>query len=286
MISAADEQRHGPDRERLWEESWYLDFAARDGSLGGYVRLATVPREGTAWFWAAVAGPRRPLVTLRDHDVTPPRGRTLEARAGGLWVDLVCETPLEHWSVGLEAFGVALDDPVEAWAGERGDPTALGLDLEWEAAGPADDQGQDGQYGQACSVHGDVLVGSERIPLDGTGARWHAWGSRDWWAGSWCWAAGTLDDGSTFGGYFAGGSVQLDRRGLPVSAALPFAGGELAVSALAAAPVLVPSAVGGGRPGRLARALCRFEWAGRVGHGWAEWLEPDGLSGADAPVRG
>ena len=35
----------------------------------------------------------------------------LEVRADGLWGELMCETPLEHWSYGLEAFGVALDDP-------------------------------------------------------------------------------------------------------------------------------------------------------------------------------
>lgn len=268
MISPSDEHRHPPGPGPTWEESWYFDFAARDGSLGGYVRFAVVPRDGSAWFWAAVTGPRRPLVTLRDHDVDPPRGRALEARAGGLWVDLVCETPLEHWSVGLEAFGVALDDPLEAWRGERGDPTALGLDLEWEAVAPPVDLGAGPGYGQGCAVHGDVLVGRERIAFDGTGWRSHAWGPRDWWGAPRTWAAGTFDDGTTFSG--AAGEAVLGRGGLPVSAVA----GDVTVAAVAHAPVLVPGGPGGGRVSRLSRALCHYSRAGRGGYGWAEWLRP------------
>ena len=273
MTSASDEQRHPPGPDPLWEESWYFDFVSPDGSLGGYVRLGVVPREGATWFWAALVGRGRPLVTLRDHDVETPRGRALEARAGGLWVDLVCETPLEHWSVGLEAFGVALDDPAEAYRGERGHPTALGLDLEWEAGGApvAGGHGPAGAgYGQACAVHGDVLVGRERIAFDGAGWRTHAWGPRDWWGEPWSWAAGTFDDGTTFSG--PPEQPLLGGDGLPVSAVA----GDVAVAALAPAPVLVPGRPGGGPPAHLARALCRYERGpgGPTGYGWAEWLQP------------
>ncbi len=301
MISPSDEQRHAPGADPLWEESWSFNFAARDGSLGGYVRLAVVPREGAAWFWAAVTGPRRSLVALRDHDVAPPRGRALEARASGLWVDVVCETPLEHWSVGLEAFGVAFDDPVEAWGAERGHPTALGLDLEWEGAGPvgrvpatqagssvqATQAGSsvqatpaDGHYGQACTVHGDVLVGRERIAFEGTGWRAHAWGPLDWWSDPWSCAAGTFDDGSTFSG--TAEHVVLGRDGLPVSAVA----GDVVVAAVAHAPVLVPGPPGGGPASRLSRALCRYTGAGREGYGWAEWLLPPARPGGSPPATG
>jgi len=285
VTSAADEQRHPPGPHRLWEESWYFDFVSPDGSLGGYVRLGVVPRDGVTWFWAALVGRGRPLVTLRDHDVEPPRGRALEARASGLWVDLVCETPLEHWSVGLEAFAVAMDDPAEACRGERGDPTALGLDLEWEGSGPPAAQGEGG-YGQACTVHGDVLVGRERIAFEGTGWRTHLWGPRDWWGGPWSWAAGTFDDGTAFSG--APGNVMVGGDGLPVSATLA---GDMAVSALAHAPLLVP-APGGGPPSRLARALCRYDAPGlrgpnaEAGYGWAEWLQPGGPARDLPPSRG
>ena len=52
-----------------------------------------------------LAGP----VVVRDHEVPLPR-QGLEVRAEGLWCELWCETPLEHWTYGLEAFAVQLDD--------------------------------------------------------------------------------------------------------------------------------------------------------------------------------
>ena len=145
-----------------------------------------------AWYWAAVVGPDRPLVLVRDHDVPLPRGRALEVRTSGLWADHTCETPLEHWTVGLEAFGVALDHPREAFAGERGDLCPLGMDLEWESADDASaGRRRGGGYEQRCTVHGEVLVGAERLEVDGTGWRTHRWGDRDWWGGDpWTWAGG------------------------------------------------------------------------------------------------
>jgi hypothetical protein len=249
MTAPADEHRH-PAGAGGWEESWYLDFAGADG-LAGFVRLTLRPAERTAWFWAAMVGGGPALVAVRDHEVDLPVAGGLEVRAPGLWTELVCETPLDHWSVGLEAFGVALDDPLEAWGRERGDPWALGLDVEWEAAAPA--AGLASGYWQGCAVHGDVLVGAERFALDGTGTRVHLWGDpgRSSPAG---WAAGP-------GFLDAAPTVDCDGDGL-IRAVV--AGGR-AGTAVAQAPVLVPGA------GRLARALCRYDDGG---FGWAEWFHP------------
>ena len=41
----------------------------------------------------------------RRRRVPPPRS-LLEVRADGLWAELVCEIPGEHWGFGLEAFGL------------------------------------------------------------------------------------------------------------------------------------------------------------------------------------
>jgi len=260
-IAPADERRHVPGRGRDWEESWYLDFVAFDGRLAGYVRLTLRPHEGTAWFWAGMVGGGPPLVTVRDHEVPMPSGGGLEVRASGLWTELVCETPLDHWSVGLEAFGVALDDPLEAWGRERGDPWALGLDVEWEGV-EACRPWPDG-YWQGCTVHGDVLVGAERFALDGAGTRVHLWGEpgRSVPGG---WAAGRLDDGTVFAARDPG--VDLDAEGRIRSVTVEGITG----AAVAHSPVLVPGA------GRLARAVCRYEAdGGRSGHGWAESFLPD-----------
>ncbi len=268
-VRPADEGRHAvpPGQSAGWEESWYLDFAAADGALAGYVRIGLHPADGQAWFWAGVVGGGPALVTVRDHEVPPPSGRSLEVRASGLWSEFVCETPLDHWSVGMEAFGVALDDPLEAWRGERGEPWALGLDVEWEALAAC--LAFPGGYRQPCAVHGDVLVGSERFRLEGSGVRIHAWGGQPWDEPSW-WAAGRLDDGTPFAtGGDDEGPLGTDGDGLLGSGALHAGGLELTATALAHAPVLLPGA------GGLARALCRYDAGdGRHGFGWAERFHP------------
>ena len=82
---------------------------------------------------------------VREGDLPAPSGDDI--RAPGLWLSLTCETPGEHWSVGLEAFALAVDDPDD----ERGDLVALGLDVEWEAPG---------------RLTGELLIGDERFDLD------------------------------------------------------------------------------------------------------------------------
>lgn len=175
MPRPADEGRHAPGPERNWEESFWFDFVADDDGLAGFVRLALWPRRAKAWSWAALVGEGRRYILVRDEDVPLPRGTTTEIRTEGLWSSLECEVPLDHWTVGLEAFGVALDDPADAWSGERGERIGLGFDLEWEAVAPAVDD--KGGYRQACEVHGEILVGpSERLPFGGRGGRAHRWG--------------------------------------------------------------------------------------------------------------
>ncbi|MBV8559845.1 MAG: hypothetical protein JO050_03675 [Acidimicrobiia bacterium] len=307
-VDPGDEGRHEPEpADPLWNESWYFDFATPDGSLGGYVRVGLYPNLGTTWYWAYLVGPGRPLVAVRDHDVPLPRGPSLELRAEGLWADTVCEAPLEHWSVNLEAFAVALDDPAEAYRAERGDRVGFGLDLEWVAAAPAQMSVGLPRYEQPCAVQGEVLVGEERISVDAFGERDHSWGHRDWWTMPWCWTAGRLGDGTAFHAFrplidipFASGFVapasagaadganavdvvdvehftvqtELGAEGLPTSAAMELGDLRLGVTPVSHAPVLLEAP--DGRVSRFPRSLCRFESTadGRTGWGWTEWCQP------------
>jgi hypothetical protein len=95
------------------------------------------------------------LVLVDDDEIPLPRGPLLEVRADGLWAEFVCEVADVHWGFGLEAFGLRYDDPAEAAVSDRGDRLPVGYDLEWET--PA-------------RVVGELLVGRERIPIDGTGS--------------------------------------------------------------------------------------------------------------------
>src|SRR5687768_1358470 len=95
-----DERHHQPGPDPAWGEWWYFDFADAAASIGGYVRLGLHPSQHRASWWSALVGHGRPLLLVRDEEVALPRGRHLEVRSSGLWGQLTCETPLEHWSVG------------------------------------------------------------------------------------------------------------------------------------------------------------------------------------------
>ena len=136
--------------------AWLCEFAAPAG-LAGFVRLDQREPDGVVWYWSYlvavpdVAG----IVAVRDHEVAIPR-QGIEIRAEGLWAELWCEARGEHWTFGLEAFGVVLDSPEDGLraGGEIGERIAVGLDIEWETPD---------------IVHGDVLVGRARHALDAWG---------------------------------------------------------------------------------------------------------------------
>lgn len=133
---------------------WRLELEAADG-IRGSVRLE-VPDEGPARYEAVLAGPGLGpgVLVVRDDEVSRPRGSLLEVRAEGLWAEVVCEVPGEHWAFGLEAFGLRYESEAEAAAGGPGERLPVGFDLEWEAPD---------------RVTGELLVGRARVPFDGTG---------------------------------------------------------------------------------------------------------------------
>lgn len=303
-LAPSDEGRHAPGPEALWNESWYFDWAADDGRLGGYVRLGLYPNLGVAWYWACLVGEDRPLVTVIDHEVPLP-GSGLEVRSEGLWAAHNTETAFDHWSLGCEAFAVGVDDPAEVYGALRGERVPFGFDLEWETVGGVYPYPGVDRYEVPCRVTGEVLVGQERIQVDGSGQRDHSWGVRDWWSVGWCWTSSALDDGTrthathvTLGddllygtGYLqAPGGVpvgvervdrgqELGAEGFPTSGWVVFGDGQgaldvtLDIAPVAFAPVLLTGPEG--QASRFPRALCRYTARdGRTGVGWTEWNQP------------
>ena len=300
---ARDEQRHGPDDTELWNESYYFDWFSEDRSLGGYVRIGFYPNLDRVWYWACLVGPDRPLVTVIEHRVPMPRSASsLELRSEGLWADHVVETPNDHMSINLESFALALDDPAEVYRPEPvGERVAFGFELDFDTDGgaylwpPVTPR-----YEIPCRVHGEILVGDERIAFDGWGQRDHSWGAaRDWWSTAWSWTAGRLEDGTRFhsaGGFFPDSdwgvayelapgaeefvehdAVRVDvaegREGLPTRTGTTFGDLELEFEPLAFSPVLLVHP--DGREARFPRALARITAAdGRAGTGWIEWNQP------------
>jgi hypothetical protein len=234
-----------PTDPRATAEAWTLAFANRDG-IGGFVRL--VRWTDRCWYWAYVVAPGWGIVTVRDHEVRrPPRRDVLVVRADGLWAELVPETPGEHWSVGLEAFGVRLDDPFDAERGERGERLPVGLDLEWET-----------EIGMFGTVRGELLVADARVAFEGTGTFEHWSFVGDPWAEAWRRLVFQADQGR--GDVVVDDAVDLDvdDEGLPTRV---YAGPR---AFHAEAVAIVP--VGGG----VILALVR----GDAGAGWLEWCRP------------
>lgn len=285
-----DEGRHEPGSDADWCESWYVDFSADDES-GGFVRLTLLPARRVAWYWAYLVLPGEGPIVVRDHAVPLPRGDALEVRADALWGELVCETPMEHWGIALEAFGVRLDDPLDSLRGERGERVAVGLDLEWEAGMPPFTFANGTHYEQAGSVHGELLVGADRMAFDGRGERAHRWGDAGSEGGAGDaphWAAFALGDDAVAVERSAGGAVEgyvwraaedrfdplrslvlerhVDGRGLPTAARYVLDDVLEADADILAAVVVVRDG-----PPDLVRALCRFTGDDGSGTGWTEW---------------
>jgi hypothetical protein len=175
-LSAADERPHVVATGGV--EAWW--FVADPAGPRPGVEVEVGLRAGDAWFAATVrhAGV---VVAVVDPAVPRPRPPVLELRSTGLWADHVLEEPGRRWSLGLEAFGVAVPvGDVDLFDPDlRGDRLGVGWDLEWETVGDPvwDPRGGSAGFGYqlACAVHGEVLLGTERFELDTTGHRSHRW---------------------------------------------------------------------------------------------------------------
>ena len=133
-----------------------------------------VPTDGQAQLELGLVGAGEWCILVTDHAVPLPTGGGLEVRTSGLWAEVVVEeAPAPgrgRMSVGLEAFGIALDDPDEAWRGGldhqfRGGRVPVGLDLGAEAVrDPVVDRWG---LGVPCRLDGEVLVVDQVLDVDG-----------------------------------------------------------------------------------------------------------------------
>ena len=164
-----------PDDSIDWHEAHRLDAVLPAAALAITLMLTKYPHRGHATFHGVLLRLNADPLAVVEFEVPLP-SRGWEVRASGLWAELVCETPMEHWSYGLEAFGLAVDDPEELMGSALGRREPLGWELEFEARAPAQHTTVQ-SYGQAGSVHGLVLEAAGSTEVDGYGVRSHWWGS-------------------------------------------------------------------------------------------------------------
>ena len=156
-------------------EQWQFDFWSAEYDLGGWVHFTYDQSSRKGWYVTALIGVDRQLVLVVDPKIPIPQlSQYLEFRAEGIWAQHVCETPLEHWTVGLEAFGVTLETAEDAMGNQWGKRTGVGLDLEWERI--EDTEETDTGFRQRCSVSGEVLIDEQAFDLHVDGWRSRSWG--------------------------------------------------------------------------------------------------------------
>jgi hypothetical protein len=304
QLTAADEALHPAGPELLWNESYYFDFAAPDGSIGGYIRLGLYPNWDRAWYWACVVRPGQPAVLVADNAAPlPPPGST-GLQTAALSAAQEITDPLRSARLTLDAVGAVLPEPAAAYSDlTAAEQVRLGLDLEWRTVGGVYPYKDLPRYEVPCQVSGTVRVGELTLNISGWGERDHSWGERDWWQVSWLWSAGRLGDGTAFHGMQANIGFAIDWPSFSVTpdgelshltgfaaetgfgpdefprqSRLRIPGAPMLAAPLAFAPVAMSSP--DGRVTHFPRALCRFiADDGRTGYGWTEWNQPPGWAG-------
>jgi hypothetical protein len=179
------ERRHQPSDGGRWSEHHRLCAVDADGSLAVALQIAIrFERTGsspTADFNCVVFGLEALPVVVTADDIPVPADRW-EFRTSGLWVDNVCETPFRHWSYGLEAFGLAIDEPDELLGRGYGDRVPVGWEIEFEGdpanavTGDSAQPGGGGHDHQIGRFHGVLLGAAGELAVDGPAKRSHRWG--------------------------------------------------------------------------------------------------------------
>jgi hypothetical protein len=305
-VEEADEARHRPDGERLWNESYYCDFVQDDGSFGGWFRLGLYPNLGVAWWTAWIVRPGQPGLCSVDYHMPVPSGAGLSTSSAQADVAIDVRRPLGEFRLGVPRMAARrLSRPEDAYGEAPGEPVDAALDLTWTTDGVAYHYDATTRYEIPATVSGTVTVAGETLTVDGHGQRDHSWGVRDWWAFGWCWSSMRLDDGTrvhladirmlpgvpVFFGYVQNPPSEwhplsaltvtedLGPHGFPTSGRIDLAAAPahdlgLDVTPVAFGPVLLRNDEDG-RTSRFPRAMvrCRTD-DGRTGTGWIEWNQP------------
>ena len=169
---AADELRHDDSPV----EAWWWWGAAADGAAGIFVGLELRGRRFD--YWAGLVRTGAPYLYIEELDGTGLRSG-LEIKPPEMWADHQCDVPFQQWSLGNEAHGVLLDDPLEAWRRAHGTPVPVTFDVEWYSSGSP--EALEGKPGGGYSQEGEVDVRIELtegvLAIEGPATRVHVWGT-------------------------------------------------------------------------------------------------------------
>lgn len=184
MLVAGDEYRQTPTDMQpgtSWWESHRLIAYSADTSiaLATQVSITVGAAQSLASFYCVVFRSGLLPIVIADCAFQAPTS-LWEFRTSGLWVDTICETPFEHWSYGLEAFGLEITDGDELLGRGYGNRVPLGWELEVEHDGSSDPVSfEQAGYDQSGEAHGLLLFADGETEFSGTALRQHWWGSTE-----------------------------------------------------------------------------------------------------------
>jgi hypothetical protein len=174
VFGDVDEWRHADAPVEAW---WWWGADAA-GTTGLFVGLEL---HGTSFdYWAGLVRTGEPYLYVDELEGRGLRAG-LEIKPAQMWADHVCDVPMRQWSLGNEAHGVLLDDPMEATARAFGEVVPVTFDVEWYG-----DQvphvldglvpGANG-YSQVGEVDAQIELTEGVLELRGPASRLHVWGA-------------------------------------------------------------------------------------------------------------
>ena len=127
MLTDADELRHAWDSsagssKATDVESWWWWGHSPAADAGVFVGLELRGRRFD--YWAGLVRTGEPYLFIEEMDGSGLRAG-LEIKPSEMWADHQCDVPFQQWSLGNEAHGVLLDDPMEALHRAYGLPVAV-----------------------------------------------------------------------------------------------------------------------------------------------------------------
>ncbi len=167
VLTNADELRHQDVAVEAW---WWWAWNA-DATTGLFAGLEL--RSRSFDYWAGLVRADQPYLYVEELNGTGLRDG-LEIKPSEMWADHVCDVPYTQWSVGNEAHGVLLDDPMAAMNRPYGTPVPVTFDVEWYAASAATEIAHG--YEQAGSVDAQVELTEGLLAFEGPAHRAHVWG--------------------------------------------------------------------------------------------------------------
>lgn len=167
MFTNADEQRHADVAvEAWWWWAWSPD--ARAGLFVGFEL-----RGARFDYWAGLVRADQPYLYVEELDGTGLRAG-LEVKPPEMWAGHTCDLPFRQWSLGNEAHGVLLDDPLEVLRRPYGTPAPVTFDVEWYATG--EPVPMEHGYSQVGEVDARIELTEGVLALEGPAHRVHVWG--------------------------------------------------------------------------------------------------------------